>query len=156
MSVFEGHFSAPGVRLAVVAARFNHFVTERLVEGAIDAYVRHGGAKEDLDIMWVPGSWETPLAASWAAETGRYDAIVALGCVVRGATAHFDYVAGAAASGLREAQSRFAIPVVFGILTTDTVEQAVDRAGAKQGNKGFDAVLTALEMVDLKRKVSGA
>ena len=151
--IIEGNLDAHGLRFAIVVARFNSFVTSRLLEGALDALKRHGGDVAAAAIAHVPGSWELPLAARALAETKQYDAILALGAVIRGDTPHFDYVAGQAASGLAALQSEFGIPIVFGVLTTNTVEQAVDRAGAKSGNKGFDAAMTAIEMCNLLKQI---
>ena len=152
----EGGLHAKGLRVAVIVARFNSFVTDRLLEGAIDAWRRHGGAEGDLEVIKVPGSWEMPVVAGELARAKRFDAIVCLGAVIRGATPHFDYVAGNAASGLASLAANSGIPIAFGVLTTNTVEEAVDRAGAKSGNKGFDAVLTAIEMAHVMQQIRGA
>ena len=152
----EGGLHAKGLRIVVIVARFNSFVTDRLLEGAIDAWRRHGGAEGDLEIIKVPGSWEMPVVAGELTRAKRYDAIVCLGAVIRGATPHFDYVAGNAASGLASLAANSGIPIAFGVLTTNTVEEAVDRAGAKSGNKGFDAVLTAIEMAHIMQQIRGA
>jgi 6,7-dimethyl-8-ribityllumazine synthase len=151
----EGNLDARGLKLAIIVARFNSFITERLLEGAIDAFVRTGGDKENLRIVRVPGSWEMPVVAAELARQKRNDAIVCLGAVIRGETPHFDYVAGNAASGLAGISVETGVPIAFGVLTTNTVEQAVDRAGAKSGNKGFDAVMTAVEMASLLRALRG-
>jgi 6,7-dimethyl-8-ribityllumazine synthase len=135
--------------VAIVVSRFNESVTRRLVDGAIDALTRHGGVRENIDVVWVPGAWELPGAARALLATERYDAIVALGAVIRGETPHFDFVAGEASRGLAEAGADFDVPIGFGLLTTDTMEQAEERAGGTHGNKGWDAALAALEMVDL-------
>src|SRR5262249_19062811 len=142
-------------RFAVVAARFNGLVTEALWTGCRDAFVRHGVSEDRLDLVWVPGSLEIPLVARRLAASGRYAAIVCLGCVIRGETGHSDHVAGGAASGVQQAGLNTGVPVVFGILTTDTVEQALNRAGIKAGNKGADAALTAIEMVNLLKRLDG-
>lgn len=147
--VFEGRFEGQGVRVGIVAARFNDFITSRLVGGARDALTRHGVAEDAVDEAWVPGSFEIPLVASRMARSGRYDAVICLGTVIRGATPHFDYVAGEAAKGVARVALDADLPVVFGVLTTDTIEQAVERAGTKAGNKGWEAAMTALEMADL-------
>ena len=152
----EGKLQSQGLKFAIAVARFNSFVTDKLLEGAIDALVRTGAAETDVTVVRVPGSWELPLAAKALAATKKYDAVIALGAVIRGATAHFDYVAGQAASGLAAAQLETGVPVAFGVVTTDTVEQAIDRAGAKAGNKGFDAAMTAIEMANLLRGIKGA
>ena len=149
----EGHLDAAGLKLAIVVARFNSFITERLLSGALDALRRSGAKSADVEIVRVPGSWEMPVVARALADRQRFDAIICLGCVVRGETAHFDYVAGEAAKGLGQVASQTGVPVVFGVLTTNTVEQAVDRAGAKSGNKGFDAAMTAVEMANLMKKL---
>ena len=153
MAELAGGLNASGLRIAVIAGRFNSFITERLLEGAIDAFVRSGGERDAIDLVRVPGSWEMPVVAAELARQKRHDAIVCLGAVIRGETPHFDYVAGNAASGLAGIAVETGVPVVFGVLTTNTVEQAVDRAGAKSGNKGFDSVLTAIEMANLLKTV---
>jgi len=149
MTEYSGHLDAAGLKIGLAVARFNQFVTERLLEGALDCYMRHGGTLEDADIVRVPGAFELPLAVRKLAGSGRYRAVVALGAVIRGATPHFDYVCSTASSGLASASLDAGVPVGFGLLTTDTVEQAVDRAGAKAGNKGWEAMLTAIEMANL-------
>jgi 6,7-dimethyl-8-ribityllumazine synthase len=142
---------ARGLKFAVVCARFNSFVTDRLLEGALDALKRYGAV--DIEVVKVPGAWELPIAAKTLAEHKKPHAIIALGAVIRGDTPHFDYVAGQAASGLMAVQLESGIPVAFGVLTTNTAEQAIDRAGGKSGNKGYDAALTAIEMADLVRRL---
>src|SRR5262245_35034960 len=154
--VIEGGLSAKGLRFAVVVARFNSFITERLLGGALDALARAGCAESDIEIVRVPGSWEMPVAARELAGAKRHDAIICLGAVIRGDTPHFDYVAGECAKGLGQIPMQTGVPVAFGVLTTNTLEQAIDRAGAKSGNKGFDAAMTAVEMADLLRKLRGA
>jgi 6,7-dimethyl-8-ribityllumazine synthase len=149
MAEFLGDFSPPAGRFAIVAARFNALVTEALVAGCRDALVRHGVSEDRLDLAWVPGSFEIPLVARRLAESGRYAAVVCLGCVIRGETSHYDHVAGQAAAGVMQAGLSTGVPVIFGILTTDTVEQALNRAGLKAGNKGADAAMVAIEMVNL-------
>jgi 6,7-dimethyl-8-ribityllumazine synthase len=149
MTDFVGTADMTNRRVAVVVSRFNETVTRRLVEGALDALLRHGGERENIDVVWVPGAWELPAATRALLATERYDAIVALGAVIRGETPHFDFVAGEASRGLAEAEADFDVPVGFGLLTTDTLEQAEARAGGAHGNKGWDAALAALEMVDL-------
>jgi len=151
----EGHLDASGLKFAIVVARFNSFITDRLLSGALDALRRSGGNMDDVEVVRVPGSWEMPVVARALAETKRFDGIVCLGCVVRGETAHFDYVAGEAAKGLGQVAAQTGTPVAFGVLTTNTVEQAIDRAGAKSGNKGFDAAMTAVEMANLMKKLKG-
>jgi 6,7-dimethyl-8-ribityllumazine synthase len=149
MPTFEGDFSPPSGRFAIVAARFNATVTESLLAGCRDAFVRHGVADDRLDVAWVPGSFEVPLVARVMADTGRYAAVVCLGCVIRGETGHYDHVAGQAAGGVLSAGLTTGVPVIFGILTTETVEQALNRAGLKGGNKGAEAAMAAIEMVNL-------
>jgi 6,7-dimethyl-8-ribityllumazine synthase len=148
-TVYEGTFAPPPGRFALVAARFNHFVVEHLVAGAADGLKRHGVADDAIDLIWVPGSFEVPLVAKRLASTGRYAALICLGAVIRGDTGHYDHVAGEAAKGVAQAALATGVPVIFGILTCDTLEQAINRAGAKAGNKGFEAALTAIEMVNL-------
>ncbi len=153
MKVIEGDFSARGARFGVVAARFNDFITERLLEAALDALRRHGVDDQNIEVVRVPGAFEIPLAAQRMAASGRVDALVALGCIIRGATPHFDYVAGECVKGLGQVTLQHAIPVGFGILTVETIEQAIERAGTKAGNKGSDAAMAALEMVSLLKKI---
>jgi 6,7-dimethyl-8-ribityllumazine synthase len=155
MTTFEGNFSPPPGRFALVAARFNHFVVERLVEGAADALRRHGVTDDAIDLAWVPGSFEIPLVAQKLARTGRYAAVICLGAVIRGDTDHYDHVAGGVTSGVAQAALMTGVPVIFGVLTCDTLEQAINRAGAKAGNKGFEAALAAVEMVNLLRQLPG-
>ncbi|MCC6391479.1 MAG: 6,7-dimethyl-8-ribityllumazine synthase [Bryobacterales bacterium] len=154
-SVIEGHLDAKGLRFAIVAGRFNSIITERLLAGALDALRRTGASEDDITVVWVPGSWEMPVTARELASSNRYDGIICLGAVIRGDTPHFDYVAGEAAKGLGQVAMQSGVPVAFAVLTTNTVEQAVDRAGAKHGNKGFDAAMTAIEMANLMRKLRG-
>jgi 6,7-dimethyl-8-ribityllumazine synthase len=149
--VFEGQLSAAGLRFAIVVSRFNSFITDRLLAGATDALTRTGAADDAVDVIKVPGSWEVPLIAGELARQHRYDAIICLSCVIRGETPHFDYVAAEAAKGVAHASADTGTPVAFGVLTTNTLEQAIDRAGAKSGNKGFDAAMTAIEMANLVR-----
>jgi 6,7-dimethyl-8-ribityllumazine synthase len=156
MPTFEGTFAPPPGRFALVAARFNRLVVEPLVEGARDALRRHGVADDAVDLAWVPGSFEIPLVARRLAGSGRYAAVICLGAVVRGDTDHYDYVAGGAATGIAQASLATGVPVIFGLLTCDTLEQALNRAGAKAGNKGFEAALSAIEMVNLLRQLPEA
>ena len=149
MAEFTGTRAGSGRRIAVLVSRFNENITQKLADGAVDALIRHGVAFDDVDVVWVPGAWELPIAARWLAAGERYDALVVLGAVIRGETPHFDYVAGEAARGLADAARDFDIPVGFGLLTCDTMQQAEDRAGGAHGNKGWDAALAALEMTDL-------
>jgi 6,7-dimethyl-8-ribityllumazine synthase len=151
--VTEGNLNAAGLKIAVVCARFNGFITDRLLAGALDALKRSGVSEGEIEVVKVPGAWELPLAAQTIAELKKHDAIVALGAVIRGDTPHFDHVAGQAALGLAAVQLETGIPVAFGVLTTHTIEQAIDRAGGKSGNKGYDAAVTAIEMADLIRQL---
>ena len=151
--VTEGQLDAKGLRFAILVARFNSFITERLLAGALDALKRHGCADADIEIVKVPGSWEMPLICRELAGAKKHDAIICLGAVIRGDTPHFDYVAGEAAKGLSQVAADTGVPVAFGVLTCNTLEQAIDRAGAKGGNKGFDAAMTAIEMADLLRRL---
>ncbi len=153
MKVFEGEVSAKGLKFCIVASRFNEFITSKLIDGAVDAFKRHGGSEKDIDIVRVPGAFEIPMTVKRLAEKGSYDAIVALGTVIRGATPHFDYVASEASKGVALATMETGVPIAFGILTTDTIEQAIERAGSKAGNKGWDAAITAMEMANLLRKL---
>lgn len=153
---FEGQLSAQGLRFAVVVSRFNSFITERLLAGAMDALHRTGAADDAVDVIKVPGSWEVPLVAAEVARQHRYDAVICLSAVIRGETPHFDYVAAEAAKGVAHAALDTGVPVAFGVLTTNTLEQAIDRAGAKGGNKGFDAAMTAIEMATLMRTLRQA
>jgi 6,7-dimethyl-8-ribityllumazine synthase len=150
---FEGNMSGAGLRIAIVATRWNDFIVERLVAGAKDALLRHGVDEARIDLAMAPGAYEVPFTARKLAQTGRYDAIVALGCVIRGATAHFDYVAGEAARGIAAAANDTGVPITFGVLTVDTIEQAIERAGTKAGNKGAEAALAAIEMANLIRAI---
>lgn len=149
----EGKLSAGGRSFGIVAARFNDFIVKALLEGALDAVRRHGGEPESVDVVWVPGSYEIPLAAREMARTGRYDAVICLGAVIRGATAHFDYVAGGASSGISSVALETGVPTIFGVITTETIEQAIERAGTKMGNKGFEAAVSAIEMADLLPRI---
>lgn len=149
--IFEGKLIGEGLRFAVVISRFNEFITGKLLEGARDALRRHGVADGDVDVAWVPGSFEIPLVAKRLAESGRYDAVICLGAVIRGATPHFDYVASEVAKGVAAVGLTTGVPTIFGVLTTDTIEQAIERAGTKAGNKGFAAAVAAIEMANLLR-----
>ncbi len=155
IKTWEGDLSAAGLRLAIVVARFNSFVTERLLSGCLDALRRSGAKMADVELVKVPGSWEMPVIVRALAKKERFDAIICLGAVIRGDTPHFDYVAGQAAGGLARIAAETGIPVAFGVLTTNSMEQAVDRAGGKSGNKGFDAAMTAIEMANLLRNIGG-
>jgi len=154
--VFEGQLTAAGLRFAIVVSRFNSFITERLLAGASDALIRAGANPDLIDVIKVPGSWEVPLVAGEVARQHRYDAIICLAAVIRGETPHFDYVAAEAAKGVAHVAAETGVPVAFGVLTTNTLEQAIDRAGAKGGNKGFDAAMTAIEMANLLRTLRQA
>ncbi|OES45744.1 6,7-dimethyl-8-ribityllumazine synthase [Domibacillus iocasae] len=148
---FEGHLIGSGLKVGIVAGRFNEFITSKLIGGAQDGFIRHGVEEENIDIAWVPGAFELPLVAKKMADSGKYDAIITLGAVIRGATAHFDYVCSEAAKGTAQAGMQTGVPVIFGLLTTDTIEQAIERAGTKAGNKGWDAAMSAIEMANLLR-----
>ncbi len=152
--VIEGNLIASGMRVAIVVSRFNEFITSKLLGAAIDTFRRHGLEDEEIELIWVPGAYEIPFIARKAATTGRYDAVVCLGAVIRGATAHFDYVAGECAKGIASAANDTGIPIIFGVLTTDTIEQAIERAGTKAGNKGGESAVCAIEMVNLLRTMS--
>lgn len=148
-----GSFDARGLRVAIVAARFNGFIVEQLVAGAIDSFVRHNGNEDDLTIVRVPGSFELPISCQALAQSGKFDAVVALGVIIRGSTSHYDLVCAEAAKGVGAAALSSGVPVMFGVLTTDTIEQAVERAGTKAGNKGADAMMGAVEMVQVLRQL---
>jgi 6,7-dimethyl-8-ribityllumazine synthase len=151
----EGGLSGAGLRFGIVVSRFNSFITERLLTAAVDALERAGAAGKDVDVVRVPGAFELPLTAKKLAGTGKYDALIAIGCVIRGETSHYDYVCSETARGLQLAQMDAGVPIMFCVLTCDTLEQAIDRAGLKGGNKGFEAGLAAIEMAHLSRKLSG-
>jgi 6,7-dimethyl-8-ribityllumazine synthase len=150
-NVLEGKPDARSLKIGIVVSRFNHFVTEKLLEGATDGFLSHGGAEEDLTIVRVPGAFEIPLAIDKMAASGKYDALVCLGAVIRGDTPHFDYVCDAVTRGVGDAVQTYKIPIGFGVLTTDDVQQAMDRAGVKDANKGYEALLTAVEMIHVIR-----
>jgi 6,7-dimethyl-8-ribityllumazine synthase len=151
MNVLEGALTAGDLRFGIVVSRFNDFITEKLLDGAIAGLKRHGADLDATDVAWVPGAFEIPLVCDRMAASERYDAIIALGAVIRGSTAHFDYVAGEAAKGIGAVSLKHGVPVIFGVLTTDTLEQAIDRAGAKLGNKGYEAAVAAIEMANLMK-----
>jgi 6,7-dimethyl-8-ribityllumazine synthase len=153
--VIEGKLWGEGLRFGIVLSRFNGFITERLLEGAIDGLVRHGVRDEDIDVVRVPGAFEIPIAAKCLALLSRYQAIICLGAVIRGATPHFDYIAGQVSSGVAATAVETSVPCIFGILTTDTIEQAVERAGTKMGNKGWEAALSAVEMANVLAQLQG-
>lgn len=148
-NVYEGQLDAKGKKFALVVSRFNEFITSKLLGGAIDCITRHGGSQDDIDVYYVPGALEIGLVASRVASAGRHDAVVCIGCVIRGATPHFDYVAGQAARAIAQVGLATGVPTIFGVLTADTIEQAVERAGTKAGNRGFDAASAAIEMASL-------
>ena len=153
MNIIEGKLIAEGQKIAIVAGRFNEIITNKLLGGAVDAFKRHGGDEKDIDLAWVPGAFESPLVAKKLAESKKYDAVVCLGAVIRGATPHFDMVANETTKGIAAAGLQTGVPIIFGVLTTDNIEQAVERAGSKAGNKGFEAVTTAIEMVNLMKQI---
>jgi len=152
--IIEGKIVAKGMRFGIAASRFNDFISGRLIEGAIDAITRAGGNPKDIQIVRVPGAFELPLAAKKMARSGKYDAVICLGAVIRGATPHFEYISAEVAKGIAMVSLETEIPVSFGVLTTDTIEQSIERAGTKMGNKGWDAAMSAIEMVDLFRNMS--
>jgi len=151
--VLEGQLTAKGLRFAIVVSRFNSLVTQRLLDGALDALRRHEVDENAITIAWTPGSFELPLVAQKFAKSGKYDAIICLGCIIRGDTPHFEYVASETAKGIAQVMLDTGVPVVFGVVTADNLEQALERAGAKAGNRGFDAAMTAMEMANLLRKI---
>jgi len=152
IKIIEGQLDAKGMKFAIISSRFNDFISDKLVSGAIDSLIRHNALSEDITLVKVPGAYEIPLTALKFAESGSYDAIITLGAVIRGSTPHFDYVANEVSKGVATASLKTGIPIVFGVLTTDTIEQSIERAGTKSGNKGFDAAMTAIEMVSLFKK----
>ncbi len=153
MGVFEGEVTGKGLKFCIVASRFNDFLTARLVEGALDALRRHGASENNIDIIRVPGAFEIPMVVKRVAKKGKYNAVIALGTIIRGATPHFDYVAAEASKGVALASMETEVPVAFGVITSDTIEQAIERAGSKAGNKGWDAAMTAMEMANLMKKI---
>lgn len=153
MNTLEGNLIAEGMKIAIVASRFNEIITNKLLGGAIDSFVRHGGNENDITVAWVPGAFEIPLIAKKMAASKKYDAVVCLGAVIRGATPHFDMVANETTKGIAAVGLQSEVPMVFGVLTTDNIEQAVERAGSKAGNKGFEAATTAIEMHNLIKKI---
>ena len=153
MKVIQGELQAKGLKFAIVVSRFNDFITGKLLDGAVDALVRHGAKEEDIDVIKVPGAFEIPLTAKKVAAIGGHNALICLGTVIRGATPHFDYVAAEVSKGIASASMETGVPIAFGVLTTDTIEQAVERAGTKSGNKGFDAAMTAIEMAQIFKKL---
>jgi 6,7-dimethyl-8-ribityllumazine synthase len=150
----EGKLIAKGLKFAIVVSRFNHFIGDRLLDGALDAIRRNGANEDDTVVVWVPGSFEIPLAAKKLAKNGRYDAVICLGCVIRGATPHYAYIATEVTKGIAMVTLESEVPVSYGVLVTDTIEQAIERAGTKVGNKGFDAAMSAIEMANLMKEIS--
>ncbi len=155
MKVFEGTLVSEKIRIGIVAARFNEFITSKLLGGAVDCLKRHGINEEDIEVAWVPGAFEIPLIASKMAGCGKYDAVICLGAVIRGSTTHYDYVCSEVSKGIAQVSLSSGIPVMFGVLTTENIEQAIERAGTKAGNKGFDCAAGAIEMVNLIRGIEG-
>jgi 6,7-dimethyl-8-ribityllumazine synthase len=153
MTVYEGDLIGSGLKIGIVVSRFNELLSSRLLGGARDALARHGVAEDDVDVAWVPGAFEIPLVAQKMASSKKYDAVIALGVIIRGATPHFEYVASEVSKGVAHASLHTGVPVMFGIVTADSIEQAVERAGTKQGNKGFDVAVSAIEMANLLKKV---
>ncbi|TAN41820.1 MAG: 6,7-dimethyl-8-ribityllumazine synthase [Nitrospirae bacterium] len=153
MKVIQGDLQAKGLVFGIIVSRFNDFITGKLLDGAVDALLRHGAKEEDITVVKVPGAFEIPLAAKKLAEKGSYSALICLGTVIRGATPHFDYVAAEVSKGVASASMETGVPMAFGVLTTDSIEQAVERAGTKSGNKGFDAAMTAIEMAQVFKKI---
>jgi 6,7-dimethyl-8-ribityllumazine synthase len=151
--VLEGQLTAQGLRFAIVVSRFNSLVTQRLLDGALDALRRHGADENAITVVYVPGSFEIPLAAKRLAQSGAFDAVICLGCIIRGDTPHFEYVASEAAKGIAQVALETGVPTIFGVVTADTLEQALERAGAKAGNRGFEAAMTAMEMANLMRQL---
>ena len=152
-NVIEGHLNSKGMKIAVVGGRFNELITSKLIEGAEDCFVRHGGAEKDLSLVWVPGAYEMPLIAKRLAKSGKYDAVVCVGAVIRGGTPHFEYVSSEVAKGIASVSLEADLPIIFGVLTTDSIDQAIERAGTKAGNKGWNAMLGAIEMISLYKKL---
>lgn len=155
MHTFEGKLVSQNIRVGIVAARFNEFIVNKLVGGAMDALLRHDVREEDIDLAWVPGAFEIPLIAKKMAESGKYDAVICLGAVIRGATSHYDLVCNEAAKGIAHVSLDSGVPVLFGVVTTESIEQAIERAGSKAGNKGYDSAMAAIEMVNLVRAIEG-
>lgn len=153
MKVFEGELQAKGLKFGIIVSRFNEFITSKLLDGAVDALLRHGAKEEDIDLAKVPGSFEIPLIARKMALKGTYNAIICLGTIIRGATPHFEYIAAEVSKGIASVSLETGVPIAFGVITSDTIEQAVERAGTKSGNKGWDAALTAIEMAQLQKKL---
>lgn len=153
MKIYEGKLIAEGLRFAVVVGRFNEFIGSKLLSGAIDGLERHGASEDDIEIIWVPGAFEIPLISKKLAKSNKYDAVICLGAVIRGSTPHFDYVSNEVSKGIAHVSLDTETPVIFGVLTTENIEQAIERAGTKSGNKGYDAAMTAIEMANLLRQI---
>ena len=153
MKTFEGRLVAEGLKVGIIVARFNEFIGSKLLSGAIDGLVRHGMNEEDIEVAWVPGAFEIPVAAQRMAQSNKYDAIICLGAVIKGSTSHYDYVCAEVSKGVASVSLQFGLPVMFGVLTTDSIEQAIERAGTKAGNKGYDCALSAIEMANLFRQM---
>ena len=153
MKIYEGKLSADGIKVGIVAARFNEFITSKLLSGAMDALIRHGVSDDDVSVAWVPGAFEIPVIASRMAKSGKYDAVICLGAVIRGSTDHYNYVCSEVSKGIASVSLATGVPVLFGVLTTDSIEQAIERAGTKAGNKGYDSALSAIEMVNLLKNI---
>lgn len=153
MNILEGKVVAEGIKVGIVAARFNEFITSKLLSGAQDGLVRHGVNDEDITVAWVPGAFEIPVVAKKMAESGKYDAVICVGAVIRGATSHYDYVCSEVSKGIATISLNTGVPVMFGVVTTDNIQQAIERAGSKAGNKGYDCALSAIEMVNLMKKM---
>jgi 6,7-dimethyl-8-ribityllumazine synthase len=154
-TIIEGKLDATGLKFGIIVSRFNEFICSKLLGGALDCLTRHGAADETIEVAWVPGSFEIPLAAKRMAETGKFDAVICIGAVIRGGTSHFDFVAGEAAKGIAMASLQTGVPVIFGVITTENIEQAIERAGTKLPNRGFEAALTAIEMVNVMKQLGG-
>lgn len=153
MKILEGNYCGQGMKIGIVASRFNEFITSKLVSGADDCLRRHGVDEDDIECAWVPGAYEIPLVAKKMAQSGKYDAVICVGAVIRGATSHYDYVCAETSKGIALTSMETGVPVLFGVLTTDTIEQAIERAGTKAGNKGYDCAMSALEMVNLGKVI---
>lgn len=153
--IYEGHLVSEGLKYGVVVGRFNEFISSKLLGGALDAFKRHGAQDSEVDVAWVPGAFEIPLIAQKMAESGKYDAVITLGAVIRGSTPHFDYVCNEAAKGVAAIALKTGIPTIFGVLTVDSIEQAIERAGTKAGNKGYEAAASAIEMANLSKQLQG-
>ncbi|WP_144598202.1 6,7-dimethyl-8-ribityllumazine synthase [Aeribacillus composti] len=154
MNKIEGHLVGKDLKIGIVVSRFNEFITSKLLSGAIDALIRHGVSESDIDVAWVPGAFEIPLVSKKLAESKKYDAVIALGTVIRGSTTHYDYVCNEAAKGIANASLQTGVPVIFGVVTTENIEQAIERVGTKAGNKGWDAALSAIEMANLIKSLA--